>query len=493
MAYRVASPEFRASNSQLLFQAASVPITRTTLQDEAFGGESMATLYQAMMPMEWRQPLDSREGYPYTPASAQWFQPPSFSGSNTSNDSFVSELPETDAVQWIPSTHAPGVVGEVIMPHELSVQSAVGAGYFLLPPEAGPSSSLFASVPLEHREWARLPDYQRQPTGEYGTGHDRKRRADPHTDADEEVVGPRKKRGRAPAPIQTAEANAALPRYTPIISRASTSDMSHAPTTPSPPNSATVPPFDLADAYYSGSHYQLGGGTATAAPSLGTAFTPGQTAFPESPRRKGFRTRRSSSDAAVSTASTARSTPSHSTTTSSTTTSSTFPTRPVTPIDNHRGSTSTSPSKPAAQAAQSSNSRVSVLGQASRTTTTQSQTRDRNRAAASRYRAKTQAALAQLEATEREVSVRRQSLLTCASQLRDELFRLKNELLRHAGCDCPLIQGYLSHAAEVASAAFRQHHSNETGNGSNGSASGSGRLGRDQPDQVVVARSDLRA
>jgi hypothetical protein len=76
--------------------------------------------------------------------------------------------------------------------------------------------------------------------------------------------------------------------------------------------------------------------------------------------------------------------------------------------------------------------------------------RDRNRAAASRYRAKTQAAFAQLEAEERAANDRRQSLMACASQLRDEIFLLKTELLRHADCDYPLIQGYLSHAARQA-------------------------------------------
>ncbi|KAL2021628.1 hypothetical protein VTK56DRAFT_6981 [Thermocarpiscus australiensis] len=76
----------------------------------------------------------------------------------------------------------------------------------------------------------------------------------------------------------------------------------------------------------------------------------------------------------------------------------------------------------------------------------------RNRAAASRYRAKTQAAFAQLEAEEREVSVRRQSLLAAADRLRGEVFQLKNELLRHADCDCPLIRDYLSHAAQQACA-----------------------------------------
>ncbi|GAB1310600.1 Transcription factor atf21 [Madurella fahalii] len=81
--------------------------------------------------------------------------------------------------------------------------------------------------------------------------------------------------------------------------------------------------------------------------------------------------------------------------------------------------------------------------------------RDRNRAAASRYRAKTQAAFAQLEAEEREASERHRSLLACAGRLRDEVFQLKNELLRHADCDCPFIQAYLSQAARQASAGLR--------------------------------------
>jgi len=48
------------------------------------------------------------------------------------------------------------------------------------------------------------------------------------------------------------------------------------------------------------------------------------------------------------------------------------------------------------------------------------------------------------------VSARHQALLLAAGQLRDEVFALKNELLRHADCDCPLIRGYLAHAAERA-------------------------------------------
>ncbi len=78
------------------------------------------------------------------------------------------------------------------------------------------------------------------------------------------------------------------------------------------------------------------------------------------------------------------------------------------------------------------------------------QARNRNRAAASRYRAKTQAAYAQLEAEERHASERHQALLACVARLREEVFRLKTELLRHADCGCPLVRGYLSRAAEEA-------------------------------------------
>ncbi|KAK3987797.1 hypothetical protein QBC44DRAFT_330963 [Cladorrhinum sp. PSN332] len=76
----------------------------------------------------------------------------------------------------------------------------------------------------------------------------------------------------------------------------------------------------------------------------------------------------------------------------------------------------------------------------------------RNRAAANRYRAKTQAAMAQLEAEEREVSIRRQSLLVRAGELRDEVFQLKNEVFKHANCGCPRIEGYLENAAQQAHA-----------------------------------------
>ncbi|KAH6853967.1 hypothetical protein B0I37DRAFT_19666 [Chaetomium sp. MPI-CAGE-AT-0009] len=80
----------------------------------------------------------------------------------------------------------------------------------------------------------------------------------------------------------------------------------------------------------------------------------------------------------------------------------------------------------------------------------QSQTtaRNRNRAAASRYRAKTQAASARLEAAACAAAARHRALRARAGRLRDEVVRLKHELLaRHAGCDCVLIRGYLEGAA----------------------------------------------
>jgi len=76
--------------------------------------------------------------------------------------------------------------------------------------------------------------------------------------------------------------------------------------------------------------------------------------------------------------------------------------------------------------------------------------RARNKAAAARYRAKTQHAIANMEAEEREVSRRRQALLATAGRLREEVFQLKNEVLRHADCGCPLISRYLSDAAKQA-------------------------------------------
>ncbi|KAK5661864.1 hypothetical protein OQA88_9969 [Cercophora sp. LCS_1] len=76
--------------------------------------------------------------------------------------------------------------------------------------------------------------------------------------------------------------------------------------------------------------------------------------------------------------------------------------------------------------------------------------RSRNRAAATRYRNKIQAITDQLEAEEREASLQRQSLIACATQLREEVYHLKTAILQHSDCRDPLIQGYLSNATQQA-------------------------------------------
>ena len=68
--------------------------------------------------------------------------------------------------------------------------------------------------------------------------------------------------------------------------------------------------------------------------------------------------------------------------------------------------------------------------------------RVRNKPATTRYRAKTQAAVVQMEAAEEEVNLQHKPLLACAGRLHDEVFPLKNELLQHADCSFPLIEGY---------------------------------------------------
>lgn len=40
-------------------------------------------------------------------------------------------------------------------------------------------------------------------------------------------------------------------------------------------------------------------------------------------------------------------------------------------------------------------------------------------------------------------------------QLKDEVYNLKNEVLKHADCDCPLIQAYLAHAARQVYSGLR--------------------------------------
>ncbi|KAL2139971.1 hypothetical protein VTI28DRAFT_4448 [Corynascus sepedonium] len=85
-------------------------------------------------------------------------------------------------------------------------------------------------------------------------------------------------------------------------------------------------------------------------------------------------------------------------------------------------------------------------GPASPTRGDSKQQRRQKREAAARYRKKAQDLLDKLEAEEKRVRSEHRFLSVCADRLREELFNLKNEVLRHSDCDCPWIQGYLSYA-----------------------------------------------
>lgn len=76
--------------------------------------------------------------------------------------------------------------------------------------------------------------------------------------------------------------------------------------------------------------------------------------------------------------------------------------------------------------------------------------RHRNRVAAMRYRHNQNTLAEELEAEEQTVSFQHEALSKYVSQLREEIYSLKNEVFRHSNCDCPLIQAYLSNAARRA-------------------------------------------
>ncbi|KUI61309.1 Transcription factor atf21 [Cytospora mali] len=77
--------------------------------------------------------------------------------------------------------------------------------------------------------------------------------------------------------------------------------------------------------------------------------------------------------------------------------------------------------------------------------------RARNRVAANKFRKKSKAAVAELEAVERGLSAQHEQLLMMARDLREEVLGLKNELLLHGNCDCAMIHQYLSNTARSLS------------------------------------------
>ncbi|POS72017.1 hypothetical protein DHEL01_v209589 [Diaporthe helianthi] len=70
--------------------------------------------------------------------------------------------------------------------------------------------------------------------------------------------------------------------------------------------------------------------------------------------------------------------------------------------------------------------------------------RVRNRMAANKFRIKTKAAVAELEAMEREESARHEQLSMAVRSLQADVFALKSEILLHGGCGDGLVQNYLN-------------------------------------------------
>lgn len=269
--------------------------------------------------------------------------------------------------------------------------STEAAGYPLAALRAESMDSLLPAD-WQHHELGAFPEHQPL-ASEYDYWHHRERSMPSPAGAEGEAET--RKRGRPR--VQTQNLDFGPPRYMPpaFLRRDSAStDTSYST---SPPTSATAQTFDAADSY----HFS-GGSDTTATPPV----------FDDTAAHKPPLSRRASTNPQPSTHTTYTTTP------------------PPPQNQTQKQKQKQKPKeKPTIQA--------------------------RNRAAASRYRAKTQAAFAQLEAEEHDASARNQTLLACAGQLRDEVFQLKNELLRHADCECPLIRGYLERAAERACRGLR--------------------------------------
>ncbi|KAK2596579.1 hypothetical protein N8I77_013461 [Diaporthe amygdali] len=85
----------------------------------------------------------------------------------------------------------------------------------------------------------------------------------------------------------------------------------------------------------------------------------------------------------------------------------------------------------------------------------------RNRAAATKCRAKTKLAVADLAATEKAMREQHEQLSMTARNLRDEVLRLKNELLTHGKCNDTLIQQYLINQARMVGVGNSVLHHNQ--------------------------------
>ncbi|AEO70557.1 uncharacterized protein THITE_130791 [Thermothielavioides terrestris NRRL 8126] len=364
------------------------------------GRDSVVPFLQTTMPVEWPQHIAaaSPEHLRQTIAPDQyWSQQLSLGAASIGMDSLSSDLSPLAAVPWAQPDGLPAVCRS-------STQLNHATNYPVPPLAVDPTPNLFPHAPPQLRGPIQIPERGMPSAGEYESVLNRKRRRRPHADAAERPG----KRKRGCSPIPTRDSNADLPRYlpSPKLRRTSISDPgSHFP---SPAHSATGSSFAATG---DAGCYQLSGSSlANNSDDDNSDEDDAEDGDVPAPPKLKHRTRARARRASTNTtASTTMATP-H-------------------PGPNHTATATTTGTAAHAH--------------------TRDRNRDRNRAAASRYRAKTQAASARLEAAERAASARHAALAARAGQLRDEVFALKSELLRHAGagCGCPLIRGYLERAA----------------------------------------------
>ena len=73
--------------------------------------------------------------------------------------------------------------------------------------------------------------------------------------------------------------------------------------------------------------------------------------------------------------------------------------------------------------------------------------RERNRIAASKCRRKSKKQEQELRQKERELATQHQVLLANIMMLKEEIFGLKSEILRHGSCNCEIIDNYIETSA----------------------------------------------
>ncbi|KAK2778392.1 basic region leucine zipper [Colletotrichum kahawae] len=87
--------------------------------------------------------------------------------------------------------------------------------------------------------------------------------------------------------------------------------------------------------------------------------------------------------------------------------------------------------------------------------------RVKNRAAAKRSREKTKQYEINLTAKERQLTQDRLHLYACMTTLKNEVLSLRTQILEHDGCNCEMIQGYITRTANDVSARGKPSHDRE--------------------------------